>query len=286
MGILVCRPMEGVWAITDAEKQPLSVPCPFSWPCTPCVSSGCIAFCCQQSQECLCVERNGWKPFCRMPCVPGVCAMHFSACGRYLYQLGSEADSLHTRCVSTGELLYAAPVGVFPRCMKLEASGSQILCAGGAVNETFLFNAPELTIRRTISTRHPCFLADFWRDGLVLVCAAEGEDIQTILYTLAPKTVRPRKLLELPGVPGGLCICPDGVSMLVSTRDGLMKIDLHTGHILWNCPEWALCARIECRGNEALISDTLDGSVWVCNHHRPWEKRFITVCAESQACFL
>lgn len=286
MGILVCRPTEGVWAIADAEKQPLSVSCPFSWPCTPCASPGCIAFCCQQSRECLCVERQGWKPFSRMPCVPGVCAMCFSACGRYLYQLGSEADSIHTRCVSTGELLYAAPVGVFPRCMRLDASGRQLLCAAGAVNEAVLLDAPELTIRRTISTRHPCFLADFWRDGLVLVCAAEGEDIQTILYTLAPKAVRPRKLLELPGPPGGLCICPDAVSALLSTRSGLMKINLQTGRILWNCPEWALCMRVECRGNEALISDTLDGSVWVFNHHRPWERRYITSCAESQACFV
>ena len=286
MGILVCRPGEGVRALASAEKQSVGIPCPFSWPCVPCASPGCIAFCCQQSRECLCVERQGWKPFSRMPCAPGVCEMCFSACGRYLYQLGSDADSIHTRCAATGELMYAAPAGVFPRCMRMDASGSQLLCACGAVGEAVLLNAPDLTLRRTIATRHPCFLADFWQGGLVLVCAAEGDDIQTILYTLAPKTVRPRRLLELPGPPGGLCVCPDGQNALLSTRSGLMKIDLHTGGILWNCPEWALCMRVECRGNDALISDTLDGSVWILNHQRPWERRHITACAESQACFL
>lgn len=286
MGVLLCKPAEGVWAITDAERQPVQIPCPFPWPCTPCASPGCFAFCCQQRRECLCVERSGLQVFSRMPCVPGVCGMCFSACGRYLYQLSSEADCIHTCCVASGELLFAAPVGVFPRCMKQDRTGKLLLCAGGAVNEAILLNAPELTPARAIPTRHPCFAADFWQDGLVLVCAAEGDDIQTILYTLSPKGVRPRKLVELPGTPGGLCVCPDGKSALISTRGGLARIDLRTGELLWNRPEWALCLRLECDGNTGLVSDTLDGSVCLFHLQRPWEKQVVACFPESQACLI
>ena len=282
MGILLCKPGDGVWAIEG--EQPERLPCPFVWPCMPCAGPGCIAVCCQQSRECICMERRTWHEICRMPCVPGVCGMCFSACGRYLYQLSSEADSIHTRCVATGELLYAAPVGVFPRCMK--AGDALLLCAGGAVNEAYLFDAPELTTARTITTRHPCFAADFWQDGLVLVCAAEGDDIRTVICTLASKAVRPRVLAELPGPPGTLCVCPDRCTALISTRAGLCRLDLKTGELMWNLPELAFCMRVECRESEALVSDTVDGSVCMLHLQRPWEKRIIAQATDSQACFL
>lgn len=138
---------------------------------------------------------------------------------------------------------FAAPVGVFPRAMCLDASGRLLLAAGGAVDEAYLLTAPELVRERTIHTQSPCFAAGFWRGGLLLVCAVEGEDIHTAVYTLAPGTPRPRKLIDLPGQPGGLCVCPDGVGALISTRDGLMKLDIPQGRLLWNLPDLALCAR-------------------------------------------
>ena len=286
MGVLLCKPGDGVWMAHENAKQPERLPCPFEWPCVPCASAACCAVCCMKSRECLCTERRTGRTVSRMACVPGVSGMQFSACGRYLYQLSSEADCIHTCASATGELLYAAPVGVFPRCMKTGEGGRMLLCAGGAANEAVLMNAPDLTHLRTVYTRHPCFAADFWCEGLVLVCAAEGEDIRSVVCTLPPKALRPRELAELPGPPAWLCVCPDGKTALISTRGGLAKMDLYTGSLLWNCPEWALCMRMECMGNEALISDTLDGSVWVFNHHRPWERRLIAHSPDSQACFL
>ena len=284
MGVLLCQPGEGVWKLT--EKQPAKLNDTLEWPCVPCANEACIAVCCMKSRECLLMERRDGREISRMACVPGISEVCFSGCGRYLYQLSSEADCIHTCCAATGELMYAAPAGVFPRCMRAEKGGRLLLCAGGAVNEAIVFNAPELTQARTIHTRHPCFAADFWRDGLVLVCAAEGEDIRTTIDTLPRRAMRPRRLTELPGMPGGLCVCPDRVCALVSTRAGLSKLDLRTGELLWNCPEWALCMRVECCGQNALISDTVDGSVWLFNHHRPWERRMLAKAADSQACFL
>ena len=285
MRVLVCR-QGGVWMFSGADRQPAALPCPLECPCAPCAAQGISAFACSKSRETLCLETGSGREISRMPCVPGVCAMCFSPCGRYLYQLGSDADSVHTRSTATGELLYAAPAGVFPRSMKMAAGGGLLLCAGGAAPEALLMNTPDLTTSRRIAAKHPCFAADFWQDGLALVCAAEGHDIQTILYTLSHRGVRPRKLLELSGLPGALCTCPDGKSALLSTRDGLMKVDLSSGTIAWNCPEWALCMRIECRGEKALISDTLDGSVCLFNHHRPWARSVIAVGTETQACFV
>ena len=85
-----------------------------------------------------------------MPALSALCA---SPCGRYLYQLSSEADCVHVRHTVTGELLYAAPVGVFPRMMRLHPSGRALLVAGGAVSEAYVLHAPELTRESVIYTR-------------------------------------------------------------------------------------------------------------------------------------
>ena len=91
--------------------------------------------------------------------------MCLSPCGRYVYQLSAEADSVHTRLTATGELIFAAPAGVFPRSLCLDASGRWLLAAGGAVDEAYVLSAPELVRERTIHTLNPCFAAGFWRGG-------------------------------------------------------------------------------------------------------------------------
>ena len=168
------------------------ISCPFAWPCAPCVGKGCIAIACAAARECLVLRKADLQPIRSMPCVPGVSAMAISPCGRYLYQLSSEADCVHTRLVSTGELLYAAPAGVFPRCMCPDETGRHLLVAGGAENEAYLLSLPRLETVRVIHTRHPCFAACFGPEGLVLLCAAEGEDIHTAVYGLSARGVRPR----------------------------------------------------------------------------------------------
>lgn len=286
MGVLLCQPGIGVQMIADAEAAPVQPASGLKWPCAPCASAGRMAVGCLISRECLCMDVRTGREICRMPCVPGVSDMRVSACGRYLFQLSSEADCIHARCISSGELLCAAPAGVFPRCMRMDSRGQSLLCACGALNEARLFTAPELLAIRAIQTRHPCYAADFCREGLVLVCAVEGEDIRTAVYTLAFWAQEPRLIAELPGPPGGMCVCPDGKSALLSSRAGLAKVDLRTGALLWNCPEWALCLRVECVGSSALISDTTDGRVWLANHCRPRERRLLAQGADTQACFL
>ena len=284
MSLIIADARLGVWKATDEGGPLAGVDCALERPRLTCAGSACV--CVGGSRECLCLTCHGLREISRMPAAPGLAALCLSPCGRYVYQLSSEADSIHTRLTATGDLIFAAPVGVFPRAMCLDASGRLLLAAGGAVDEAYLLTAPELMRERTIHTQSPCFAAGFWRGGLLLVCAAEGEDIHTAVYTLAPGTPRPRKLIDLPGQPGGLCVCPDGVGALISTRDGLMKLDIPQGRLLWNLPDLALCAGLCCRGPMALASATLGGQVRLLSHYKPWLSRTVFTGTDVHACFL
>ena len=284
MSLIIADARLGVWKATDEGGPLTGVDCALEGPRLTCAGSACV--CVGGNRECLCLTCHGLREISRMPAAPGLAALCLSPCGRYVYQLSSEADSVHTRLTATGDLIFAAPVGVFPRAMCLDASGRLLLAAGGAVDEAYLLPAPELVRERTIHTQSPCFAAGFWRGGLLLVCAVEGEDIHTAVYTLAPGTPRPRKLIDLPGQPGGLCVCPDGVGALISTRDGLMKLDIPQGRLLWNLPDLALCAGLCCRGPMALVSATLGGQVRLLSHYKPWLSKTVFTGTDVHACFL
>lgn len=284
MSLIIADARLGVWKATDEGGPLTGVDCALEGPRLTCAGSACV--CVGGNRECLCLTCHGLREISRMPAAPGLAALCLSPCGRYVYQLSSEADSVHTRLTATGDLIFAAPVGVFPRAMCLDASGRLLLAAGGAVDEAYLLTAPELVRERIIHTQSPCFAAGFWRGGLLLVCAVEGEDIHTAVYTLAPGTPRPRKLIDLPGQPGGLCVCPDGVGALISTRDGLMKLDIPQGRLLWNLPDLALCAGLCCRGPMALVSATLGGQVRLLSHYKPWLSKTVFTGTDVHACFL
>lgn len=284
MSLIIADARLGVWKATDEGGPLTGVDCALEGPRLTCAGSACV--CVGGNRECLCLTCHGLREISRMPAAPGLAALCLSPCGRYVYQLSSEADSVHTRLTATGDLIFAAPVGVFPRAMCLDASGRLLLAAGGAVDEAYLLTAPELVRERTIHTQSPCFAAGFWRGGLLLVCAVEGEDIHTAVYTLAPGTPRPRKLIDLPGQPGGLCVCPDGVGALISTRDGLMKLNIPQGRLLWNLPDLALCAGLCCRGPMALVSATLGGQVRLLSHYKPWLSKTVFTGTDVHACFL
>ena len=284
MSLIIADARLGVWKATDEGGPLTGVDCALEGPRLTCAGSACV--CVGGCRECLCLTCHGLREISRMPAAPGLAALCLSPCGRYVYQLSSEADSVHTRLTATGDLIFAAPVGVFPRAMCLDASGRLLLAAGGAVDEAYLLTSPELVRERTIHTQSPCFAAGFWRGGLLLVCAVEGEDIHTAVYTLAPGTPRPRKLIDLPGQPGGLCVCPDGVGALISTRDGLMKLDIPQGRLLWNLPDLALCAGLCCRGPMALVSATLGGQVRLLSHYKPWLSKTVFTGTDVHACFL
>ncbi len=285
MGVLITDSKAGVLLtdLTGSVQRQLKN-C-FPAPYCPCAGAGHLLFACRTRRDCLCIHPGKEEKRLLMPSLPALGGMRLSPCGRYLYQLSTEADCLHTLHLGNGELLYAMPAGVFPRSLEISGDGRKLLVAGGATSEAMLFTAPELWPLRTIHTRHPCFAAAFWQGGLALLCAAEGTELQTILYTLPPGGVRPRERLRLPGQPGGLCVCPDGLTALLSTPDGLMKTELSTGKLLWNRPEWPLAMHLEVNGALLLVSDTLCGKVCLMEHQEPWKQRILLAGEDAQACF-
>ncbi|MBE5814999.1 MAG: hypothetical protein E7320_07340 [Clostridiales bacterium] len=285
MDVLITDPKAGV-LLTDLTGCVLGrIEHRFLSPYCPVASAGHLLFACRSARDCLCIHRGAQEERLLLPSLPALGGMCISPCGRYLYQLSTEADCLHTLHLGSGELCYAMPAGVFPRSLTLSRDGRQLLVAGGAVSEAGLYAAPELWPLGTIHTKHPCFAAAFWKGGIVLLCAAEGAELQTILYTLPPGGVRPREKLRLPGQPGGLCVCPDGLTALLSTPDGLMKAELATGKLLWNRPEWPLAMRLEVSGPLALVSDTLCGRICLLEHKEPWKQRILLTGEDAQACF-
>ncbi len=275
MSILLTDTKFGVTLLPDAGAPMNFIPCPLESPYMPCIMRERLIICCRKSCDCMLMSARTGEPLISMPAMPELSGICVSPCGRYIYQLGSESDSVHARHSGTGELMYAAPVGVFPRTIKPTADGHALLVSGGSMNEAYILRAPELTRERVVYTRGACFSADVWQGGLALMCAVEGNDIQTAVYTLPPRGVRPRLIIKLPGQPGAFTVCGDGQTALLSTPDGLMKLCLLTGRLIWNLPEWALCMKIHIKGNMALISDTLDGKACLLCHEQPWISKVI-----------
>ena len=285
MKILITDSERGAFLWKDGEAlRPL--PCPAECPYCPAASRERLFLCCRKNRDCWCLSRRTLQAERVFPAPPALAAACPSPCGKYLYLLSTEADAVQTVSLETGELCYAAPAGVFPRSMKLHPSGRLLLCAGGAVNEACLLNAPGLTLRHIFYPKNPCFGADFWREGVVLLCAVEGENLQTAVCLGRPGRPRTREIQRLPGQPGALCVCPDGVSALLSTPYGLMKRSLPGGELEWNLPEWALCMGLCCQGGMALVSHALCGRVCLLNLRRPWENRILFQGTDAQACFL
>lgn len=285
MTILIADPTLGAFLIRG-EAPPAPLLTGAECPCMPASCPGRLILACEKTHNCFILNRKTLREELNFPAPPGISALCASPCGRWLYILSHEADVIHTVHLGTGELTYAAPAGVFPRSMALSPSGTELLVACGAEAEARLFSLPGLIPEQVIHTRHPCFGAAFWRNGLVLVCAAEGADIQTVIYTLAPGKIRPRELLRLPGPPGALQVCGGGGAALISPPDGLMKIDLTTGRLLWNVPAGALCMSLAVKNDRVLVSDLPTGEVLLLPQDEPWPRRTLWQGNAPQACFL
>ena len=263
--------------VTDCEKglslyRPgpgllLTIESSLSCPYMPCTSRDLLLCACRRDLECRCFSRRSLREISRFPALPALGAMCVSPCGRYVFQLSTEADCVHTRHLGTGDLLYGCKVGVFPRDMCLQPKEQLLLVAGGASGEVILLRAPRLLPYAQFQTPGCCCCVQSWRGGLVILCAVENHQIETALLTLAPSRLRPAELLRLEGQPGSLCVCPDGETALLGSLDGLMKVCLRTGDILWNLPHLIHCTDIRCQGPLALAAGDMAGQV----HRLPHE---------------
>lgn len=286
MNLFMTDCQQGLFLYHSATHIRRPIDCSLACPYMPCATRDLLLCACRKECDCCCISRRSLEENYRFPALPALSALCVSACDRYIYQLSSEADCVHTLHLGTGEIMYACKAGVFPRDMKLMSQGQLLLVAGGASGEVLLFQTPGLSLYRQLSVPGCCCSAEDWQDGLVFLCAVENQDIQTAVLTLAPSKIRPVEILRLDGQPGGLCVCPDRQTALVGTLDGLMKICLRTGRILWNLPNLPLCSQIKCQGGFALASADLGGQVFLLPHEQPWLSKRIFKGSEAQACFV
>ncbi len=286
MSILLTDCQQGLTLLDLTTRISYALDCSLPCPYLPCATEELLLCACRKTCNVSLIGRRTHQELSCIPAMAALSAMCPSPCGRYLYQLGSETDSIHTRHLGTGDLLFACKAGVFPRDMKLRRGGRFLWVAGGAAGEALLFTAPELMPCGTIHTKGCCCAVDEWQGGLVLVCAVEDQDIHTVVYTLAPSKIRPAELLRLDGQPGGFSVCPDGCTAILGTLDGLMKICLRTGRILWNLPNISFGSRVECRGGLALTSGDIKGQVLFLPHEQPWLAQPLYTGAEAEACFI
>ena len=280
--------------ITDPERPPVLLDpmtsashplgCSLPSPYLPCANSHLFLCACRRERNCSCICRQTYQELAIIPAMPALSAMCPSPCGRYLYQLSCEADSVHTRHLGTGELLYSTKAGVFPRDMKLR--GRHLLVAGGASGELFILSAPDLIPHAQLQAGGCCCSVDYWKGGLIFVSTFGDNDMYSVVFLLSPSQIRPTPLMRLEGQFGGMCVCSDGQSAILGALDGLMKICLLTGKILWNLPRLSLCSHITCRGNMALVSGDIGGHVELIPHEQPRLARTLYIGSDPDACFI
>lgn len=157
MSLIIADARLGVWKATDEGGPLTGVDCALEGPRLACAGSACV--CVGGNRECLCLTCHGLREISRMPAAPGLAALCLSPCGRYVYQLSSEADSVHTRLTATGDLIFAAPVGVFPRAMCLDASGRLLLARGRGGGRSLPAHCAGIGARTHHHTQSPCFAA-------------------------------------------------------------------------------------------------------------------------------
>lgn len=261
------------------------IECSLPSPYMPCVTKDLLICACRIDLECCCFDRRTQAEVYRFPALPAMAALCVSPCERYIFQLSSEADCIHTRHLGSGDLLYGCKIGVFPRDMKLHPQKQLLMVAGGASGEAVLLQTPHLTTYAKFQAPGCCCSVQVWREGLVLLCAVENQQIETSVLTLAPSGFKPVELLRLEGQPGSLCVCPDGEAALLGSLDGLMKICLRTGRIFWNLPHLIHCTDTVCRGSLALAAGDISGQVYLVPHEYPWLTNTIFTGRETQACF-
>ncbi len=285
MSMLFADPTGGLFWQSERSGALVEVATEAERPYRPCAAESELLCACQHRLEVECLRRDTLKPVRSFPALPAMSAMCVSPCGKYLYQLSSEADCVHTRLLATGELLHACPAGVYPRDMKLDEAGKHLLVAGGASGELLLLSAPDLRLVWRMRLPGVVCACDFLQGRLAVLCAVENGDIQTALMTLLPPRRAPELIDLTPGQPGGLCAAGSGMVAMGALR-GLSLVSTHRRRVMWTLPSVALPACLQQRGGVLLVSDTLDGSVVRVPVMQPSAAQTLFVGGEAQAAYV
>ncbi len=205
------------------------------------------------ADHCFCCHRETGEKLLHFAVPTGVCAL--AAQRGKIYALSADADSITAYSAQTGEPLFSAPAGSYPRGLCLDAQSGCLAVAGGAAGEAIVLDE---NLRRVAQYRLPgavcgvCFLPR----GMAALCAVEQGDLAARLVTVSFRGVTD-EVFSRSLVPSCLCAlsggsCAVGCCGEVAVIRPNKKTAFRRG---FPCP-----VRIRPAGRGILVCDAWQGS--------------------------
>ncbi|MBR6185129.1 MAG: hypothetical protein IKQ41_02605 [Clostridia bacterium] len=139
--------------------------------------------------------------------VPGeVCAL--AGLGDLICALSQDADSVTALCASSGEALFTAPAGVYPRDLCADPQGRYLAVAGGAAGEILVMDAALRCVQKYRVPGTACGVC-FLPRCLMALCAVEDENLSARLLRISFRGVA-EEMFKQALVPACLCALPGG----------------------------------------------------------------------------
>ncbi len=221
---------------------------------------------CAGPGECRCYSAGTGEMLGVFPVPTGVCAM---AClGGMVYALSSDSDSVSAFHPETGQLLIAAPAGMYPRALCKSPCGRYLAVAGGAAGEILIFDGQLRPVGRRRVPGTACGVC-FLPRGLCALCAVGDGEISSRLYCISPRGNVEERFAH-PAPPCALCALPGGGCL----------VGCH-GEIVCLRPDGKISFRLPCAypakflqtGRETLLCDAWQGTVRTLNGRTLYQGR-------------
>ena len=161
---------------------------------------------CAGQHACACYDRRTGETLFEVPLPTGVCGL--TVLGSRLCALSSDADSVTAFSALTGEVLFSAPAGMYPRDLCASRQGRYLAVAGGAAGSLLLLDdcmRPVREYRLPGTVCGVCFLPRC----LAALCAVEQGDITARLMRISFRGVK-EETAAAALVPSCLCPLADG----------------------------------------------------------------------------
>lgn len=136
----------------------------------------------------------------------GVCAL--ASLGGLACALSQDADSVTALCAQTGETLFNAPAGVYPRDLCADQQGRHLAVAGGAAGEILILDAALRCVQKYRVPGTVCGVC-FLPRCLMALCAVEDGELSARLFRISFRGVT-EEAFKQALVPSCLCALPGG----------------------------------------------------------------------------
>ena len=189
---------------------------------------------------------------------PGVCSL--AVLSDRLCALSSEADSVTAYSVHTGQTLFSAPAGIYPRDLCVSRQGRFLAVAGGAAGEVLLLDRDLRFLRAYPLPGTVCGVC-FQPRGMAALCAVENGALSARLFFIRYRGIT-QEVATFPLLPSCLCALPGGGCAAACHGEAIWigpnkKI---IGRRMCSCP-----SRIRYSLLGPLICDTWQGDVAAWN---------------------